>query len=162
MKAIPWALLTVVVIGSGLPETAWAQYRSPRDYTKRIAPLTTPPASGTKPAPTPAPAQPAPPAAQYVTPPTDPAKAKADKEAALKRTVAFETKLAEGGTAWAQYELGLRYLKGNGVEKNAETGRSWLEKAARNGDEKAVQKLAELDATKPAAAASKPSPETSR
>ncbi len=63
---------------------------------------------------------------------------------------AFEAQMkrAEQGSSYAQYELAVRYLTGNGVEKDESAGRSWLEEAARNGSSDAVRKLQSLDAAK--------------
>ncbi len=63
---------------------------------------------------------------------------------------AFEAQMkrAEQGSPYAQYELAMRYLTGNGVEKDESTGRIWLEEAARNGSSDATRKLQALDAAK--------------
>ena len=39
----------------------------------------------------------------------------------------------------AQFELGNAYLMGNGVEENDEIAMEWFEKAAENGNEKALK-----------------------
>ena len=39
---------------------------------------------------------------------------------------------AEMGDAFAQYDLGMSYLEGDGVEKNVEEGVRWLKKSAEN------------------------------
>jgi hypothetical protein len=52
---------------------------------------------------------------------------------------------AEKGSPSAQYDLGMRYLKGDGVQQDEEIGRSWLEKAARQGDNLAYEKLKDTD-----------------
>lgn len=80
--------------------------------------------------------------------PVDPEKEKAEREKAEQRTAEFERQRAEQGTGWAQFALGMRYLSGKGVEKDPEQGRAWIEKAAKNGEEQAVKKLAELDKQK--------------
>ena len=41
---------------------------------------------------------------------------------------------AEKGLASAQYMLGRRYLYGDGIAKDEEQARRWLEKAAAQGD----------------------------
>jgi hypothetical protein len=99
----------------------------------------------------PAPARPAPPAVAAPAPPAivpaqpvDPEKAKAEKEAALKRVVEFQKKRAEAGSATAQYDLAMRYLKGDGVEKDLAAAKKWLEAAAKNGHTLAPKKLEEL------------------
>jgi len=48
---------------------------------------------------------------------------------------------AGAGDAEAQYELGMMYLKGRGVEKDEPRARVWLGKAAKQGDEKAITRL---------------------
>jgi TPR repeat protein len=128
--------------------------QSARQLTRKIVPPSNkpPPAGGapaTKPAPTPSRAVPptsgttnavpAPP------PPADPEKA---KEEALKKTIEFEKKNAEKGSAWAQYSLGLRHLTGNGVEKDEAAARKWLEAAAKNDDSRAKKRLEELNEKK--------------
>ncbi len=80
-----------------------------------------------------------------VSRPVDPAKEKAAREKADQKAVEFEKKRADQDYGWAQYALGMRFLTGKGVEKDAEQARKWLEKAAKNGETQAVKKLAELD-----------------
>ncbi len=78
-------------------------------------------------------------------PPADPEKS---KQETLKKTIEFEKKNAEKGSAWAQYSLGLRLLTGDGVEKDEEAGRKWLEAAAKNDESRAKKKLEELNEKK--------------
>ena len=116
-----------------------AQYMAPRSYMKRLAPPAPPPQRAPQvPSPTP-PGQVFVPAA-----PVDPEKARAEKEAMTKRTVEFQKKRAEAGSATAQYDLGLRYLKGEGVEKNLVEARKWFEAAAKQGHPFAAKKLEEI------------------
>jgi len=82
---------------------------------------------------------------RLVQPPPDPEKVKAAKEETLRKTVEFQKKRAEEGSESAQYELGMRYLKGEGVEKDEATGRKWLEQSAKNGFSPAATKLEDLD-----------------
>jgi TPR repeat protein len=115
-----------------------AQYKGARDYTKRLNPVLSPP-----PRPT------APPAAvaapnRRPTSPADVEKAKTEKAERLKRVVEFEKEQAEAGSPTYQYALGLRYLTGDGLEKDLPTARSWFEKAAKNGNKDAIKKLEEL------------------
>ena len=49
---------------------------------------------------------------------------------------------AERGDAAAQYELAQRYTKGKGTPASSEDARTWLERAAASGHEKAKQELA--------------------
>jgi hypothetical protein len=54
---------------------------------------------------------------------------------------------AANGSASAQYELGLRYVKGLGVAKNLEKGRFYLEMAAAQGDADAINLLQTIPST---------------
>ena len=77
-------------------------------------------------------------------PPVDPEKDRAEKEATLKRTIEFQKMRAEHGSATAQYDLGVRYMNGDGVDKDLPQARKWLEAAAKNGHTWAPKKLEEL------------------
>lgn len=48
-------------------------------------------------------------------------------------------KAAEKNSDKAQFELGNAYLTGKGVEENDEIAMEWFEKAAENGNEKALK-----------------------
>ncbi len=53
------------------------------------------------------------------------------------------------GDADSQYEMGMHHLKGEmGLKKSRENAIAWLRRAAANGQQKAIEKLAELDASK--------------
>lgn len=52
------------------------------------------------------------------------------------------------GQASAQYDYGMRFLNGDGVEKDSDEGRKWIEKAAAQKYSMAVKKLEELDKSK--------------
>jgi uncharacterized protein len=52
---------------------------------------------------------------------------------------------ANAGHAAAQYNLGLLYLKGEGVARDALYGLEWLAKAADSGDKKARELLHKID-----------------
>ncbi len=52
---------------------------------------------------------------------------------------------ATAGHTGAQYNLGLMYLKGEGVVRNALKGLGWIEKAVDGGDEKAQALLQRID-----------------
>lgn len=117
---------------------ARAQITSAGSYTRKVAPRPAAPA---------APAQAARPAATVgaaQTAPVDPAKVKAGKEEAERKRLEWQMKRANDGVAYAQYDLALRYLTGNLVEKNLETARKWLEKAAKSSYAPATKKLAEV------------------
>jgi TPR repeat protein len=77
----------------------------------------------------------------------DPAKAQAAKDQATRKTIEFQKRRAEEGSSTAQYDLGIRYIKGDGVERDEAKGRVLLEASAKNGFNPAVKKLSEL--TKP-------------
>jgi len=124
--------------------------QSIRQFSRRIVPPSSNPPPGGAPASRPAPAPPrvVPPASGTTNaipappPPADPEKA---KQETLKKTIEFEKKNAEKGSAWAQYALGLRHLTGDGVEKDEAAARKWLEAAAKNDDSRAKKKLEELN-----------------
>ena len=121
--------------------------QSARQLTRKITPPPAPPAQAGQPS---APARPAPPAvsasaqATAVPAPPPPADAEKARQETVRKTVEFQKKRAEEGSAAAQYELGLRFLKGDGVAKDAEAGRHWIERSATNGYSLAVKKLEEL------------------
>ena len=50
-----------------------------------------------------------------------------------------DMKAAEKNNDKAQFELGNAYLTGNGVEENDDIAMEWFEKAAENGNEKALK-----------------------
>lgn len=70
-------------------------------------------------------------------------------EETRRRVVEFQTKRAEGGSAQAQYDIGLRYLTGDGVERDETKAREWLQKSADGGNNQAKRKLETLGAAKP-------------
>lgn len=140
---------------------SFAQY-SARTLTRRIAPQTQrPPPS--RPPQQAAPPQAPPPAApqqqfypqqQYApvpqaaaarpAPPVDSAKAAAEKAKNDEKQFDYFKRRAEEGSDHAQYEVGVRYLTGRGVNADEKLGREWLAKAAKNGNSSASKKLAEL------------------
>lgn len=68
----------------------------------------------------------------------------ATKEEQEAKLIAFQKKNAADGLPSAQFDLGMRFLAGNGLEKNQATARKWLEAAARQGHTQAIRKLEEL------------------
>jgi len=132
------------------------QYSGARRYVRPIAPQTAPaqppPAGVVSPTPPPVPGAAAAPAAPAA--PTAAAdKKKAEAAAVLKRTIEFQTKRAEQGSVTAQYDLGKRYLTGDGLEKSLPQARKWFEAAAKQGHVGAAAKLEEvkkLEAATPA------------
>jgi TPR repeat protein len=148
MKAFCLFTLASLVLALTAPA---GHAQSARQLTRKVVPQpanqppakqpTTPPAATRPPAV--APAQPT------VTPaPVDPEKEKAKQAEALKKTIEFQKKRAEEGSPSAQYELAMRYLRGDGLEKDVETGRKWLEKSAGKDYSPAKKKLEELDEEK--------------
>jgi TPR repeat protein len=129
----------------GLASVAEAQYLAPRQYMRRLNQTPAqpqPPANSTlPPGPTVTPAPSVPAAAV-----TNSAKARAEKDAATKRTVEFQRKRAEAGSTSAQYDLGMRHLTGDGVEKNLAEARKWFTAAAKQDHLWSKKKLAELEA----------------
>jgi hypothetical protein len=113
-----------------------------RRITRRI---TEPNAAANKPAPTPAPAQTTAPAPQpRIITNAVPEKTKEQKEEITRKTIQFQMKQAEQGAPTAQYDLGMRYLNGDGVEKNLELAEKWFQASATNGNSLAAKKLEEL------------------
>lgn len=137
MKTLVLAATALIL---GVP--AYAQY-SAKSLTRKIVP------------PQQQPAQPARPAPGYAAPAQQPAQpreltAEEAKKAALQQNkndvkqFDFYKRRAEEGSDDAQFQLGMRYLAGRGVEKNEKLGREWLEKAAKQGHVEAKKRLSEL------------------
>ncbi|MDO4699407.1 MAG: tetratricopeptide repeat protein [Moraxella sp.] len=61
------------------------------------------------------------------------------------KAVYWYTRAAEQNIAPAQLNLGIMYLRGEGVKANMAEGRKWLEKAAHLGDNRASYALAMID-----------------
>lgn len=171
MKRISLILLALLVIQWTALSTVRAQgvYNRAKSMARRVAPspyptapprsspYQTPPAAApTAPAPRP-PAAYAPPAAGIV-PSAQPARVpglrptagpgKELPEEVVRKTVEFQKKRAEDGSATAQYDLGMRYLKGDGVEFDEEKGVKWLQAASKNGSNTAAKKLKEFEELK--------------
>jgi TPR repeat protein len=154
MKASVFVALGLVTV---LP--AFGQY-SARRLTRRVAPQTARPqrsAPAAAPAPAPAAVQPAPqyqaPLVTAPPPPVNPEKVAAQKSKTERDLLAWQKQRAEAGSDNAQYELGVRYLKGDGVDQDEKLGLKWLRKSAKAGNIQAKKKLAELKVseTEPAA-----------
>jgi TPR repeat protein len=140
----------------------YAQYRAPRQYMQRLGPQYSRPAPAPRTAtPAPAPAVTNAPVASPHPPPLvtaaapDPEKAREEKEASARKTADFVKQRAEAGSATAQYDLGKRYMTGDGIEKNFTEARKWLEAAAKQGEENATSKLEVLAKMEEEAAAKK-------
>lgn len=92
------------------------------------------------------PQQLAPPRTTAATPnPASPQQSALEKAEADSAALDKQRKLAEGGDPWSSYQLGVRYLTGNGVPKDEDAGRAWLEKAAQKGHNLAYEKLKNTD-----------------
>jgi hypothetical protein len=123
--------------------------------TRRIAPLLPPPPPRAQPGSAGAQG-----AAGAVAQPVDPAKVAAQKQKTESDLIKYHRQRAEAGSDNAQYELGIRYLSGNGVERDEKLGREWLSKSAKAGNPKAAKKLEELrpKPNRPRSKPLKPSP----
>ena len=62
-----------------------------------------------------------------------------------EKAVYWFTRLAELDNAFAQFNLGLHYAKGFGIERNFEAAVNWLKKAAENGDDDAPGLIEKLE-----------------
>lgn len=82
--------------------------------------------------------------AVYV-PPRDPVKEAAVKAETAQRVLKWHQGLADKGHIHGEYSMGLRYLRGDGVERNEELGRAWLTKAAKQGHDEAYKTLKNTD-----------------
>ena len=66
----------------------------------------------------------------------------------LKGQIAELTEKAYAGDAQSQYELGLAYLNGNGIDKDQNIGENWIRIAAKKGNSDAIAKLEADEAEK--------------
>ncbi len=64
-----------------------------------------------------------------------------EKAEALRKTIEFQKARAAEGSSSAQYDLGIRYLNGDGLEKNLELAKKWLQRAADQDNTQAKQQL---------------------
>jgi TPR repeat protein len=71
------------------------------------------------------------------------------QQATLAKVMAFRLQSASNGLPTAQYQVGIAYLKGEGVETNKGLGFYWLNKAAAQGNPDAKTKLLELGQNAP-------------
>jgi len=62
------------------------------------------------------------------------------------RVLKYHQELAEKGTSYGQYSMGLRYLKGDGVEQDEKRAKEFFEKAAAQGDVDSQKELDKLKA----------------
>ena len=149
-------LAVLLLLNVAFVSSIHGQATSVKRITKQLPPGSVPSPSQPPSAPVP-PAKPGPPS---VTPPARTAvpvapaapaaavKTKTDAEKAelLKKTIKSERKRAEGGSDAAQYDVGMRYFRGDGVEKNLEEARKWLEMSAKQGHETAAKRLEDVKA----------------
>jgi hypothetical protein len=68
----------------------------------------------------------------------------AQDDESQERLVKAQKEWAENGNPSAQYSLGIRYQKGDGVSQDDKLARKWLEKAAAQGNAEAKAVLADL------------------
>jgi TPR repeat protein len=68
----------------------------------------------------------------------------AARAAEARRAIAVETFHAQRGLPRFQYLLGLRYLAGDGLDRDPKAARFWLAQAAARGDVNATRALASL------------------
>ena len=142
------SLLSVATLAIFLSATT-GQTPSARQLTRRIVPPSNnPPPANAAPGSRPSPPPTAPPATNRAStavpappPPADPEKA---KQETLRNTIEFQKKRAAQGSPSAQYELGLRYLTGDGVEKDEAAGLKLLEESAKQDYTLAKRKLEAL------------------
>jgi hypothetical protein len=74
-----------------------------------------------------------------------PSKSAAETKAAMAvRLLQWHQDLADKGSAYGEYHMGLRYRDGDGVPRDLEKAREFLKKAADQGDADAVKVLAKL------------------
>ena len=89
----------------------------------------------------PNPAKPAP----LVAPPVDPEAEAEHKTEIAQRVLDWHRDQAEHGSEYAQYEMGLHYLNGDGVSRDLSMAKYWFLKAARQGNDDAYEKLKNTD-----------------
>ena len=128
------ALASLVTVSLTAPAT-YGQATSVKRITRGIVP---PPASPPKPAPV-APAVTQARSVVVTAPPRE--KSKEEKDEVLRKTIEFQKKSAAEGSASSQYDLGMRYLNGDGLEKNSELAIKWLKAAADQDHTQAKQQL---------------------
>jgi len=66
-----------------------------------------------------------------------------------RRTIEFQVKRAKEGSAYAQYDLGLRHWVGEGVAMDRAEAMRLMEQSAKAGNTRAAMKLAEWRREKP-------------
>ena len=79
----------------------------------------------------------------------DPAKVAAEKERLAKNLLQYQQKCLEQGSTRAQYDMGVRYLTGDGVAEDKTKGLDLLKKASMGGETLANRKLTQLGESVP-------------
>lgn len=113
---------------------------SPRTLTRRIAPQLPPQPAVARPGGAgvaPAAAPKAPPTAAELE------QQKMEQSAEEKKKIQWQMDRAEKGSDPAQFAIGMRYLEGNGVDKDLKKARKYLTESARQGNADAKKTLAE-------------------
>jgi TPR repeat protein len=82
-----------------------------------------------------------------VATPLTPEQEAARKAETAAKVLAWHQEQAANDSAYAQYQMGLHYLNGEGVEKNVATAMQWFLKSARQGNDDAYEKLKNVDYT---------------
>lgn len=72
-------------------------------------------------------------------------KIKAERERLNENAVKWQKERAAAGSAVAMRSLGMRYMTGDGVERDPERGMDLLRKAAAGGDSAAKKELAKIE-----------------
>jgi hypothetical protein len=80
-----------------------------------------------------------------VSPSLTPEQQAARKAETAAKVLAWHQEQAANGSAYAQYQMGLHYLNGEGVEKNVAIAMEWFLKSARQGNDEAYEKLKNVD-----------------
>ncbi len=91
-------------------------------------------------------AAPAQPGAKTAAPVAAPAPARKSDPEREQRIINFQRQNAVSGNPSSQYDLGMRYVKGDGVEKDDKQAMEWLKLAAQNGNSRAQKELTALEA----------------
>jgi hypothetical protein len=80
-----------------------------------------------------------------VATPLTPEQLAAKKAETAAKVLAWHQEQAANGSAYAQCEMGLHYLKREGVEKDVATAMEWFLKSAQQGNDDAYEKLKNVD-----------------
>lgn len=73
-------------------------------------------------------------------------KLKAGRERLNHNALLWQLERAQAGSPTAMRSIGMRYLTGDGLEKNETKAREWLKKGADGGDSAAIKELARMNA----------------